>query len=121
MREALEGTGIDIQRCPMGRVPEVLPSAHVAVPAMTKFDRAMLERAGTNLRAVIQFGVGVEGVDFACASERGIAVANIPSDAVPLNRRAPQAVRGPAALGPPLAVGQPGLRAGEEGRGGPGR
>ena len=88
MREALEGTGIDIQRCPMSRVPEVLPSVHVAVPAMTKFDRAMLERAGTNLRAVIQFGVGVEGVDFACASERGIAVANIPSDAVPLNPNA---------------------------------
>merc|ERR1712097_228022 len=72
----------------MSRVPEVLPSVHVAVPAMTKFDRAMLERAGTNLRAVIQFGVGVEGVDFACASERGIAVANIPSDAVPLNPNA---------------------------------
>ena len=88
MREALKGTGIDIQRCPMSRVPEVLPSVHVAVPAMTKFDRAMLERAGTNLRAVIQFGVGVEGVDFACASERGIAVANIPSDAVPLNPNA---------------------------------
>ena len=46
----------------MPQVPERAKQAHVIVPFMAHVDRALLE-AARSVRLIIQFGVGVEGVD----------------------------------------------------------
>jgi phosphoglycerate dehydrogenase-like enzyme len=60
-----------------------VPTAHVALPFMERFDAAVFEAAvaidNENLRLVMQFGVGLEGVDVQRATEKGIAVSNIPA------------------------------------------
>jgi phosphoglycerate dehydrogenase-like enzyme len=60
-----------------------IPTAHVALPFMERFDDAVFEAAVANenetLRLVMQFGVGLEGVDVESATEKGIAVSNIPA------------------------------------------
>jgi phosphoglycerate dehydrogenase-like enzyme len=63
-----------------------VPTAHVAIPFMERFDAAVFEAAATSiaaenesLRLVMQFGVGLEGVDVEKATENGIAVSNIPA------------------------------------------
>jgi lactate dehydrogenase-like 2-hydroxyacid dehydrogenase len=60
-----------------------IPTAHVALPFMERFDDAVFEAAVANenetLRLVMQFGVGLEGVDVESATTKGIAVSNIPA------------------------------------------
>jgi phosphoglycerate dehydrogenase-like enzyme len=57
---------------------EMASEADIALPFMQIFGDDFLERA-TNLRLVIQYGVGLEGVDISRATQLGIAVSNIPS------------------------------------------
>ena len=57
---------------------EMAPEAHVALPFMQHFNAEFLERA-TDLRLVMQYGVGLEGVNVQRATQLGIAVSNIPS------------------------------------------
>ena len=52
--------------------------AEVLIPAMTRIDAALMDRIG-GLRLIHQWGAGLEGVDIAAATARGIAVANVPS------------------------------------------
>lgn len=54
------------------------PSADVALPFMQRFDASFVESA-ENLRLIIQFGVGLEGVDVDAATRRGVAVSNVPA------------------------------------------
>lgn len=50
----------------------------VLIPAMTRVDGALMDRI-EGLRLIQQFGSGLEGVDIAAATARGIAVANVPT------------------------------------------
>jgi len=92
--------------------PEVLhrdgAEAAVLVPTMSRIDGALMDRI-QGLRLIQQWGAGLEGVDVAAATERGIAVANVPTgqsgnadsvaewcvmSAIALSRRLPVAQRG---------------------------
>ena len=56
-----------------------IANAHVIVPFMWRVDKKLLNLA-PNLKLVIQYGVGVEGVDIDECTRRGIYVSNIPAD-----------------------------------------
>lgn len=93
--------------------------ASVLVPTMSRIDGALMDRI-EGLRLIQQWGAGLEGVDLAAATERGIAVANVPTgksgnadsvaewcvmSAIALSRRLPVAQRGirqGAAWGAPM-------------------
>lgn len=89
--EALRGDDdVEVVQCDRHEATKLLPEFDVAVPLMTRLDAAALAAAGpvpTNgqgkLRLVLQYGVGLEGVDLAAAARAGVAVSNIPSTAVP--------------------------------------
>lgn len=53
-------------------------SALVLIPAMARIDGDMMDRI-RGLRLIQQWGAGLEGVDIGAASQRGIAVANVPT------------------------------------------
>lgn len=55
-----------------------IPSANVVIPFMTKINKDLIDTAD-NLKLIIQFGVGLEGVDISAATVKGILVARIPS------------------------------------------
>lgn len=94
---------IQVLQCDRGDVAAALSHTHVAVPLMSRLDGGMLRAAAASaslstddpasgtasthhnglLRHVIQYGVGVEGVDLAAAAVAGISVHNIPSSATP--------------------------------------
>jgi lactate dehydrogenase-like 2-hydroxyacid dehydrogenase len=82
-RLAVEHAGlsdqIDVVRCDRQDVPREIQDAHVAVPLMTRLDATALQNANA-LRMVIQFGVGLEGVDEAACVASGIVLARIPSE-----------------------------------------
>ena len=59
----------------------VLRTADVVIPMMTRVDAGLV--AITSARLIQQWGAGLEGVDVAAASARGIYVANVPSDVTP--------------------------------------
>ena len=61
-KELLPDDGVEITQVPAEQLPEALKTAHVAVPFMERLDASLLENA-PELRLVVQFGVGVEGVD----------------------------------------------------------
>ncbi len=57
------------------------PTADVAIPFMERFPKDFFAPEVTpKLRLVVQFGVGLEGVDVSEATERGIAVSNVPAE-----------------------------------------
>ncbi|PRW58809.1 kinase [Chlorella sorokiniana] len=77
--EALEGEeGVEVLQCERSELPLLIRSADVAVPLMSRLD-AQLLRSAERLKLIIQYGVGVEGIDMQAASELGIWVSNIPS------------------------------------------
>ena len=51
----------------------------MVVPCMTRVTQEHIH-AGAQLRLIHQWGVGLEGVDIACASSRGVPVCNIPAE-----------------------------------------
>src|SRR5258708_34120014 len=78
-------------------------AAEVMLPAMSRIDGALMDRI-EGLRLIQQWGAGLEGVDIAAATQRKIAVANVPTPgtgnaesvaeggvmaAIPLSRRPP--------------------------------
>ena len=83
----LNDRDIEVVQCDRESAARLLPEFHVAVPLMTRLDAAAVSAAGIrnqgNLRLVLQFGVGLEGVDLSAAARAGVAVSNIPSTAVP--------------------------------------
>jgi phosphoglycerate dehydrogenase-like enzyme len=77
--EALAGEpGVTVSRCPREELSTAVAGAHMLVPFMGRVDAALLEKA-PQLRYILQFGVGLEGVDLSAARAAGVRVANIPS------------------------------------------
>ena len=83
--EALaDAPAIECVQCDRDDAAAWLPTARLAVPLMCRLDAGMLEAgAAGRLTHVLQYGVGVEGVDLRAAAANAVAVHNIPSDAVP--------------------------------------
>lgn len=53
-------------------------AAEVLIPAMTRISSEMMDRIA-GLRLIQQWGTGLDGVEVRAATQRGIAVANVPS------------------------------------------
>lgn len=70
---------VHVTTCSREEVASQIVDADMAVPLMTRLDAATIAK-GTRLRLVLQFGVGLEGVDTQACSERGIMLARIPSE-----------------------------------------
>lgn len=112
--------------------------ADVLLPAMSRIDGALMDRI-EGLRLIQQWGAGLEGVDVAAATERKIAVANVPTQgtgnaesvaewcvmaAIALSRRLPLAqenIRAGGTWGTPLGQALMGRTAGIVGLGGIGQ
>lgn len=75
---------ISIVECARDEVDNHLPSSTIIVPWMSKFTVGRLSNA-PNLRLIMQFGVGLEGVDIEEATKRGICVSRINSQSTPGN------------------------------------
>lgn len=68
--------------CSRSEANDSIARTSVAIPLMTKIDARMIENA-RGLRLVLQFGVGLEGVDVNSATKKGIKVGRIKSDSNP--------------------------------------
>lgn len=53
---------MQFERCPKAEVMKHVGDASALIPAMASINRDVLENA-TKLKFIIQFGVGLEGVD----------------------------------------------------------
>jgi phosphoglycerate dehydrogenase-like enzyme len=113
-------------------------AADVMLPAMSRIDGALMDRI-EGLRLIQQWGAGLEGVDIKAATERKIAVANVPTHgtgnaesvaewcvmaAIAVSRRLPLAqenIRNGATWGTPLGRSLMGRTAGIIGLGGIGQ
>jgi phosphoglycerate dehydrogenase-like enzyme len=113
-------------------------AADVMLPAMARIDGALMDRI-EGLRLIQQWGAGLEGVDVAAATERKIAVANVPTPgtgnaesvaewcvmaAIAISRRLPLAqetIRSGGTWGTPLGRAMMGRTAGIVGLGGIGQ
>lgn len=71
----------DVRRVPEVDVRRAAATADVLIPMMARLDAALI--GATSARLIQQWGAGLEGVDVAAATARGIAVCNVPSDATP--------------------------------------
>ncbi|CAL5221445.1 g3635 [Coccomyxa viridis] len=79
-KEALDAEpDIEVRQCRREDVAANIGTAHMAVPLMSRLDADMLAKAH-NLKVILQYGVGVEGIDIPTATLRGIHVSNIPSE-----------------------------------------
>ena len=58
---------------------EVMRNADVIVPTVTdRIDSALIEQAGSQLKLIANFGTGVDHIDVAMATQRGITITNTP-------------------------------------------
>jgi phosphoglycerate dehydrogenase-like enzyme len=71
---------IQVIECSREDVEQHITTASVVVPWMSKITSSLMNTA-PQLRLIMQFGVGLEGVEIPAASERGIFVARIDSEA----------------------------------------
>lgn len=77
--ERLPNAGeVELIQAPADQLAKAMRHAHVALPFMERFDAALLQGC-PDLRCVLQFGVGLEGVDVEECSRLGIAVSNMPA------------------------------------------
>mmetsp|Transcript_53155 Transcript_53155/g.154709 ORF Transcript_53155/g.154709 Transcript_53155/m.154709 type:complete len:359 (+) Transcript_53155:140-1216(+) len=67
-----------LQVAPGPALAEAMQTAHLVLPFMERIDTSLLQSA-PELRCILQFGVGLEGVDIEAATRCGIAVSNMPS------------------------------------------
>ncbi len=74
----------EVRVCLQKEVPSEAPWAEVLIPAMTRLTPEIIQSA-PDLKLIQQFGVGLEGVDLEAAAARGIPVANVPGDQVPVH------------------------------------
>lgn len=77
LREAYPG--IDAEMVAADALESRLADADVLVPTMIRISEATMACA-PRLRLIHQWGAGLEGVDIAAATRRGIAVANVPTE-----------------------------------------
>ncbi len=70
---------LDDQPMSPAELGEVMRSADVLVPTVTdRIDASLIEQAGPQLKLIANFGTGVDHIDVAAATERGITVTNTP-------------------------------------------
>jgi lactate dehydrogenase-like 2-hydroxyacid dehydrogenase len=69
---------IEVSQCENDSLVENLADAHVVIPFMGKLTRDVI-RSSTQLKLIMQFGAGLEGVDINSANECRVKVARIPS------------------------------------------
>ncbi|KAG0616604.1 hypothetical protein M758_5G127300 [Ceratodon purpureus] len=69
---------LHVDSWPREEVPDRIAEYDICVPRMMRIDEAVIARA-KRLRLIVQFGVGLEGVDIDAATRAGIKVARIPS------------------------------------------
>ncbi|GMN65584.1 hypothetical protein TIFTF001_034646 [Ficus carica] len=72
-------SNVQVDVVPLDDVPNVIENYHICVVKMMKLDSHVIARA-KQMKLVMQFGVGLEGVDIDAATKCGIKVARIPSD-----------------------------------------
>ncbi|MFN3764400.1 MAG: 2-hydroxyacid dehydrogenase [Aliihoeflea sp.] len=81
MRELFDAR-LNVDDRPMTQ-PELVAAmreADVLVPTVTdRIDAALIEQAGPNLKLIANFGNGVDNIDVASASRKGITVTNTPN------------------------------------------
>lgn len=73
----------EIIPCPEDQLAAQAKSAQALIPTMAPIGREII--AGSSLKLIQQWGVGLEGVDMAAASDEGISVCNVPADKTPGN------------------------------------
>ena len=80
MRELFDARlNLDDKPMTAAALAEAMTSAEVLVPTITdRIDAALIAKAGPNLRLIANFGAGVDNIDVAAATEKGIAVTNTP-------------------------------------------
>jgi lactate dehydrogenase-like 2-hydroxyacid dehydrogenase len=80
MRELFD-TELNLEDAPMSRaqLEEAVARADVLAPTITdRIDARLLEKAGPQLKLIANFGAGVDHIDVAAATEKGITVTNTP-------------------------------------------
>ena len=73
------GIAYRVVSCDRQHLDSELKDANVVIPLMTRITEEMINGA-SNLKMIMQFGVGIEGVDIRSASRKGLFVCNIPSE-----------------------------------------
>ncbi|KAG8389672.1 hypothetical protein BUALT_Bualt01G0003200 [Buddleja alternifolia] len=71
---------IKVDVVPLEDVPDVIGNYDICVVKNMRLNSDIIARAN-KMKLIMQFGVGVEGVDINAATKHGITVARIPSDA----------------------------------------
>jgi len=70
---------LDDKAMSQAELGEVMRVADVIVPTVTdRIDSALIEQAGPQLKLIANFGTGVDHIDVALATQRGITVTNAP-------------------------------------------
>ncbi|KAI3908219.1 hypothetical protein MKW98_029520 [Papaver atlanticum] len=70
---------IHVDDVPLDDVPNVIDKCHICVVKNRRIDSNDIARA-TQMKLIMQFGVGLEGVDVKAATDCGIKVARIPGN-----------------------------------------
>lgn len=74
--ELLLNRNVVVLQCDQNDIEREIADTHVIIPLMSKITRDLIEKAPL-LNLIMQFGVGLEGVDVEAASEHGIAVRSV--------------------------------------------
>src|SRR3984957_16357318 len=80
MRELFDAR-LNVDDKPMSQddLAAAMRSADVLVPTVTdRIDAELIEKAGSQLKLIANFGNGVDNIDVGAAFQRGIAVTNTP-------------------------------------------
>ncbi|WJX36406.1 hypothetical protein P8452_24287 [Trifolium repens] len=70
---------IKVDVLPLEEVPKAIANYHVCIVKMMRLDSNLISRA-VQMQLIMQYGVGLEGVDIDAATKHGIKVARIPGD-----------------------------------------
>lgn len=81
MRELFDARlNLDDHLMSADELADAMQSAEVLVPTITdRIDAALIERAGPALKLIANYGNGVEHIDVAAATKKGITVTNTPN------------------------------------------
>jgi phosphoglycerate dehydrogenase-like enzyme len=78
LRERLEGSGLELKIVDPARpLEEQVGDAVAIVPSVARITASVIA-AAPHLKAIVQFGAGLDNVDREAAAARGIAVRNVP-------------------------------------------
>ncbi|KAK1288823.1 hypothetical protein QJS10_CPB19g00078 [Acorus calamus] len=70
---------IQVDDIPLNDVPDVISKYHICVVKNFRMDSKVISHAN-QMKLIMQFGVGLDGVDIDAATNHGIRVARIPGD-----------------------------------------